>query len=43
MCGGELGRDTKSLAEVRHDLRGELQSSITNDGAWEAMILPDVE
>ena len=40
---GELGRDTESLAKVRHDLRGKLQTTVTNNGARESMILPDME
>ena len=43
MCRGELGRDAELLAEVCHDLRGKLQTPITDDGAREAMVLPDVE
>ena len=39
----ELGRDSESLAEVQHDLQGKLQAPITNDGARESMILPDME
>ena len=40
---GELGQDTESLAKVRHDLRGELQTTVTNNGVRESMILPDME
>ena len=40
---GELGRNSESLAEVHHDLRGELQALITNDGARESMIFPDMK
>ena len=43
ICCRELGRNAEPLAEVRHDLRGELRTPITNDGVREAMILPDME
>ena len=39
----KLRRDSESLAEICHDLRGELWTLITNNGARESMILPDME
>ena len=39
----KLGRDPELLAKVRHDLQGKLQTPITNDGARETMILPDMK
>ena len=43
MHSRELGSDAESLAEVCHDLQSKLWTAIRDDGAREAMILPDVE
>ena len=43
MCGRELRGNSESLADVRHDLRGELWTTIRDNGARKSVILPDME
>ena len=43
MHRGKLGQDAELLAEICHDLQGELWTPITNNGARKTMILPDME
>ena len=43
MCGRELGRDAEPLAEVHHDLRGELWATIRDNGVRKSMVLPDMK